>query len=137
MNNHKITHLLLIALLCFGQLAASTHVAGHIVPHTQPHNHSELHQHNEHAHPHGHNNHSHTSDQYFVADKHKRDKDHIHDGNDCSIYHLFSNLSCTVPATQLFTASASRTNLASPSNDSHIASTSAKRQRIRAPPALS
>jgi len=129
-NSQKLIHLFLIAMLCVGQFAASTHIAGHA------------------HHLHG------TGDLHVVGDSRaqatvmrvlelRRNFAHItensdnEEGVDCSIYHAFSSLCGALTSTGSVAVGWSRLDAILPTNESHIARARSDDQRIRAPPRLS
>lgn len=138
-NSQKFIHLFLIATLCFGQFAASTHIAGHARHIHGPNDmHVELH----------------TDLHVTSADSKRqaallrllelsRNLAHItentekEEGVDCSIYHAFSSLCGALTSTGAIAVGWSPLGAILQTNESHIARATSDDQRIRAPPHLS
>ena len=142
MTRHNLIHWLLVAMLCIGQLAASTHVAGHLLPDiaqhshdlSDPQTHSVLHKY-QHAYAPAGNGSAKNFSSSFVP---KNDKNKHHDeALDCSLYHAFSNLSCTFSATfqQVITPALNDADTAV--KNERLALHTYAQPRIRAPPTVS
>jgi len=131
-NKHKFIHVLLIALVCYSQLAATFHMAEHlhvqkIVPETQVGIQGH-HLHDHAAHGHGHSvEHLHHRS---VADSNEAERD-------CALYHAIANLSGIFTATQATSLSLTSHTTPPALSTGQLADSSFNNQRIRAPPRYS
>lgn len=139
-TGHKFIHFALIAMLCFGQLVASAHVAGHLLP--NPHQFGGIeHDHSTHAHNHqsafAHRCALNLANQFGAGcEQPKNDNNHSGEAKDCTLYHAFSNLSCAHSTTQLLSNAPLNHDVARRTVDTHTAQTATDRLRIRAPPSF-
>ena len=160
MKPAKVLHLLLAALLCYGQLAASYHVAGHLYSDLETESQSS-HADEHHAHNHGfadhlignnrsatnrftnpkHASHQHNRSAFASnvagknADGAANDDDSVE--ADCELYHALSSLSVVFPQEQFKPQINSRPTSDISYASAHITSLILETNRIRGPPVLS
>lgn len=148
MNGAKYIHILLIALLCYGQVVSSVHAVEHLEladcddkPSAGHHHHGALDtlsplQAAEHQHPSL--AHTHTDSQTDTqSSSDDRPGTGHHTELDCKIYHAFQNLNGIGSFFLQPLPGAARQNIGTPCTLRHFVSDSLEIPQIRAPPALS
>jgi len=129
-NRQKFIHLFLVAVLCIGQFAASTHIVGHMHDHHRAGDLSFA-----------------STDSTAQATLarlfeirqglgHSTDNEDKEEAVDCSIYHTFSGLCGTFTSPKSVVVDWSQLGAIFFKNENYIARATADDQRIRAPPTL-
>jgi len=141
-KSQKFIHLFLIATLCFGQFAASTHIAGHVHhSHGPDHGSGKLHILHVDLHATRTDSRGHAALLRLLELRRSlanlTENPENEEGVDCSIYHAFSSLCGALTSAGDVAVGWSQLGAILQTTESHIARATSDDQRIRAPPHLS